>query len=483
MTRLHLLGLAAAGLTPFFFAGACGSTDATSPTGSGATTATTSAGATASVTSGSGGVGGAGATDDGLPEDEPDDTSSSSSGSMLDGTEPPALPLDHPGGWAKSTLVFSEAKMVLDEEDNERVQLGWIELNSTANAPACGGDGPKAVRTFYSWTHGGYEPGDCPSDKKDKVDFARWDHVGPDLVDNCPGKDAWLEDGKPATRPFLFDCPAHVTSGFGDPAARTKYVGHYQYDPANRTLVFRYDVDGQCRKEYLRDLTLDKTGKLLGAVLDGVKTGDTSSKSRGLGNTLGYAFASSTPIGTGASFAETTEALRTRTFLADAYRFRESRKLNPPQPEHHHENSAVGFKPENCKPTVAFDHACGEPDPGDPPYLKECASTPKPSTAFLRWLVAPFQKTSPREHLYWGWFARHAPSWTGCYHRGSHANPALQVVDSDGNFRGYVGVEMQRAAATEQTNSGYIDDPDNHLDTDYRTWRWVEASFEPILKP
>jgi hypothetical protein len=428
------------------------------------------------------GMGGSGESgDDGLPEDEPEAPSSSASGSMLEGTDPKPLPPDHPGGWTKSTLVFSEARMALDEEDNDRVELGFIELDATVTEPACSGDGPRAVRTFYSWTDGGYDKGDCPKDTVEGVNFARWDHVGPADVDGCPGQDAFVENGKPATRPFLDECAPHATSGFGDPAARKQYVGHYLYDAAERTLTFRYQVNGVCKKEYFRDLTMDANGKLLSARLDGERTGDTSSVSRGLGTTLGYAFASTAPMSKGAPFAETTNALRTRTFLADSWRFRESRKQNPPQPEQHMKNSALGFKPKDCKATIAYDHFCVGAEPDEAPFLKECADSPTPKTAFLRWLVFPFGDKSPRENLHWGWHAHKASGWTGCYHRGSHSNPALQVVDSDGAFRGYVGIEMQSSAATVEDGGDWVASPKGYLDTDYRSWRWIEAGYEPVV--
>jgi len=444
---------------------------------SGVTSSPSASVSSSASTAGSGGAGG----DDGLPEDEPEAPSSSSSGSMLEGTDPKPLPPDHPGGWTTSTLVVSEARMVLDEQDNDRVELGFIELDSSTTQTACSGEGPRAVRTFYSWTDAGYEPGDCPSDKNGPVNFARWDHIGPADVDGCPGQDAFVEDGKPATRPFLAECAPHATSGFGDPAARKQYLGHYLYDAVARTLTFRYDVKGACKKEYFRDMTMDASGKLLSARLDGERTGDTTSVSRGIGTTVGYAFGSPTPMSKGASFAATTDALRTRTFLADAWRFRESRKQNPPQPEHHMKDSALGFKPKDCKATIAYDHFCVGAEPDEAPFLKACADSPTPKTAFLRWLVFPFGQKSPRENLYWGWHAQKAKGWSGCYHRGSHSNPALQVVDADGVFRGYVGVEMQSSADTLEDGGQLVPNPKGYLDTDYRAWRWIEAGYEPIV--
>ncbi|MEN9796519.1 MAG: hypothetical protein RL653_215 [Pseudomonadota bacterium] len=419
----------------------------------------------------------------------PDDDGSSSGSNLSGRTTAPPLPPGNPGGWANATFVFSQARMVKNAQDDDFVQLGWVVLNAGATATACGGTGPKVVKNYYQWKHSDYAPGDCPSDKKDGVDFARWDHAALN-VDGCPGKTGFVENGQPATRPFLSNCDAHVTSGFGDPAGRRPVLtGNYNYDPAARTLVFRFDVNGTCKKEYYRDLTLDAAGQLLAMRLDGTKTGDTTATSRGTGATHGYAYGSPKTMSQAAPFSTSMQALAaaaqvgsTAFFLSDTWRLREARTG---QPEHQNDNSRLGMSPQSCKTGVYYDHSCASVDPqvNEPPYLAECAQQPN-KTAYLRWLVNPFPATSPREQLYWAWHAHHAPNWTGCYHRGSHANPMLQVVDAQGSFRGYVGVEMQRSAKTEPASGGgYRAATDSYEETDYRVWRWIQSGYEEIVGP
>ncbi|MFH1462979.1 MAG: hypothetical protein ABIO70_01195 [Pseudomonadota bacterium] len=403
------------------------------------------------------------------------------SGTPTETGDPPSdgrapLDPDRPGGWASSTLVFAQAKMLEDASNDDWVALGWIELDEGAVGTACGNSGPRARRTFQKWADDeDYPEGDCDEDRKDGVDFARWDHTDV-YVDECPGLGAWAEaDGSASSRTFLDDCPAHVTAGFGKDEERITWEGWYAYNPEARTLTFKYEVHGDCKKEYYRDLTHDADGRLLAMRLDGERTGDMTSSSRGLGATHGYAYGSAAAITVVPSFAESRAAVAGGSLRADAWRFREVRDDGAPL-EHYQEEAELGFTPVSCGVSVGYDHSCEHTSEHDP-YLLECAEEASPATAYLRFLVDPFPDRDTREHLYWAWHAHHASAWQGCYHRGSHSNPTLQVVDSEGAFRGYVGVEIQRSS---QTDGGGGAPDDAWLQTDYRAFRWIEAGFEEM---
>jgi hypothetical protein len=431
----------------------------------------------------SGSAGDTSATPDdtsGAPDDtsgSPDDTSETAG---QDDTAPSqeraSLDPERPGGWRQASFVFAQARMNADMQNDEWVRIGWLELDEGEQVEACGGTGPRARRSFHHWDHDGdYPEGDCDEDKKDGVDFARWDHSSVH-VDECPGSGGWVnDDGSATSRAFLNDCPAHVTAGFGDEAERTTWEGHYQYDAEARTLTLRYDVNGNCKKEYYRDLTHDADGSLLAMVLDGDRTGDTSSTNRGIGATHGYAYGSSQDIATSAGFTEALEAVHDREMLEDAWRIREDRGGDPPL-EHYQDDDELGFAPVACGAAVGYDHSCHDAE-GDAPYLAECAAMDPMETAYLRFLVDPFPSRSSREHLYWAWHAAHDPNWTGCYHRGSHSMPLLQVLDTTGAFRGYVGIEIQRSAETN--GSGGVP-ADAWQETDYKVFRWIERGYEEL---
>jgi hypothetical protein len=414
--------------------------------------------------------------DDGNDEDPDDEDPDDDDSAVDDGSGRAPLHPDRPGGWTRSTYVFSQTRAVEDQQNDEWVQLGWFELDEDEVSSACGGSGPRVTRTFYRWAHDEtYPVGTCEQDQKNGVDFRRWDHTGVD-VDACPGSGGWVDDdGDPTADPFLFDCPAHVPAGFGDEVSRRTWVGWYDYDPAERALILKYDVNDACRKEYYRDLTHDAAGSLLGMKLDGARSGDTSATWRGIGGTHGYAYGSPAMISTSAPFDEGIQAIAERTFLMDAWRYREGRADGDPL-QHYQVDDAVGYQPVSCGGSVWFDHSC-VPGDGYAPYLPACADADPPKTAYLRFWVDPFPAQDSREHLYWAWHAHHAPNWTGCYHRGSHSNPLLQVVDAAGAFRGYVGVEIQRSAQT--AGPGQVP-PDAWLQTDYRVFRWIEGGFQEI---
>jgi len=409
--------------------------------------------------------------DDEEPDDGDDDDST-----VDDGSGRAPLQPDRPGGWTRSTYVFSQTRALEDQQNDEWVQLGWFELDEGEVSSACGSSGPRVTRTFYRWAHDeSYPVGTCEQDHKNGVDFRRWDHTPVD-VDECPGPGGWVDDdGDPTADAFLFDCPAHVPAGFGDEGSRRTWVGWYDYDPVERTLILKYDVNDACRKEYYRDLTHDADGSLLGMKLDGVRSGDTSATWRGVGGTHGYAYGSPTELSIAAPFGEGMQAIVDRTFLMDAWRYREGRDDGDPL-QHYQVENAVGYQPVSCGASAWFDHSCvgGE---GYASYLPACAGADPPKTAYLRFWVDPFPAVDSREHLYWAWHAHHAPNWTGCYHRGSHSNPLVQVVDAAGAFRGYVGVEIQRSAQT--AGQGQVP-PDAWLQTDYRVFRWIEQGFQEL---
>lgn len=400
----------------------------------------------------------------------------------------PQLTGTKPGNWAQSTLVFSQGRMVRNGVDDEFIQLGWVALDASKTQRACGVNGPAATKTYYAWKHGSYPPGSCQDDKKDGINFARWDHAVLRNVDGCPTKDKFVEYGQVATRPFLSNCDAHVTSGFGNPARRKPVLnGNYVYDAAARTLALQFEVNGGCRREYYRDLVLDAGKTLLSLRLDGAKSSDVHAPLEGNGATHGYAYLSPRPISYAASFSQSMQTLRDSAlpgkpqsdwFLADGWRFREARGAG--QPERQYRNDQVTIQPEFCKTGVYSNHTCGGAGPGEPPYLAKCAAAGAAKTAYLQWYINPFPNT-PREQLYWAWHAHKAKSWNGCYHRGSHANPLLQVVDANGTFRGFVGVEMQRSASTEEkpADSGRFQVPaDSFKQTDYRVWRWIQNGYD-----
>jgi hypothetical protein len=167
-----------------------------------------------------------------------------------------------------------------------------------------------------------------------------------------------------------------------------------------------------------------------------------------------------------------------RSFVSDAWRFREDREGELPL-EHYQRNQALNYQPILCREHVYFDHSC-ESTNQSPPFLRECTQGNSAKTAYLRFWVDPFPRVNSRENLYWAWHAHHAPNWTGCYHRGSHSHPLLQVIDTDGQFRGYVGIEIQKSAQTIGINQT----PENaYQKTDYRVFRWIEHGFEEAAYP
>lgn len=377
-----------------------------------------------------------------------------------------------PGGWMTSTFVFAQGRLDANGADDDWVELGWVEVNAEREVVACGAPGPAATRTFYRWTHGRYPQGTCSRDAvRDatgrRVELRRWDHTDV-VVDGCPGAGAWVEGGEASVRAFLVDCPAHVTAGFGRPEERKVREGHLQYDAAAGRVTFRYDVGGRCVKEYYGGLRLDPSGALLSLDLNGERTRDTSAASRGTGATHGYAFASSAPIAQAVTLDHAMEQMAAKTVLTDAWRLREARRGELPQPEHYRVDKVWAHQHARCREGIWFDHSCPDKDV-HPAYLAECAAQATPSTAYLRFFLDPFPETDSREQLYWAWHAHHS-DWSGCYHRGSHSTPLLQIIDSAGAFRGFVGIEMQRTQA--------VDDPRSFEQTDYKVLRWIEAGFE-----
>jgi hypothetical protein len=450
--------------------GTAGEAPGGGPTGAAADTAPASADDGPGADSGAGGGTGSGAgTDTGADAADPA------------GAGRAPLDSERPGGWSAASFVFSQARLGEDGVNDDWVALGWLELDASAVGEACGGSGPRARRVAQRWGHDeDYPQGTCDRDRKHGVDFRRWDHT-PVAVDACPGAGAWVEaDGTPTDEPFLFDCPAHVPAGYGAPEEQAVWEGWYGYEAGTRTLTLRYEVAGHCRKEYYAALTHDADGRLLAMALDGGRTGDTSSAARGTGATHGYAYGSSAPVTAVAPLDEAMRVVREAEILADTWRLREGREDGPPL-DHQHEDTVLGYAPATCGADVYFDHSCVAAD-GQAPYLADCVGGEgdRAETAYLRFWLDPFPDQATREHLAWAWHAHHAPNWTGCYHRGSHASPLLQIIDSDGAFRGYVGVEIQRSAQT--SGQGQVPE-DAWRETDYRVFRWVQAGFEELEAP
>ncbi len=382
----------------------------------------------------------------------------------------------HPGGWIKSSFVFSQARIQEDLQDNEWVQLGWFNLHTDVQFTACGSSGPKVERIFYRWSHSNYPVGNCDQDIKDQVHFRRWDHSSVD-VNECPGLGAWTEaNAQISQREFLYDCPAHLPASFGNRNEQITYEGNYIYDSINKTLILRYAVPSAsgviCKKEYYHHLIHDQNTKLLAMKLDGEKSSDLSVDYRGLGGSHGYAYGSQADISIFVSLDQAMLHINQpeKIYVSDAWRFRENRDGEAPL-EHYQINQPLNDQPILCKPNVYFHHSC-ESTNQYPPFLHQCAPS---KTAYLRFWIDPFPELNSRENLYWAWHAHHAPNWTGCYHLGSHSNPLLQIIDSDGIFRGYVGIEIQRSAQTIGINQTPID---AYQKTDYRVFRWVEKGFE-----
>ncbi len=392
----------------------------------------------------------AGASDTGAP---PDDRS------QITSTGRP-LPAGSPGGWQGSTFVFSQARLKADGNNNDWVEIGWYELDAGSTALVCGTRGPRVTRKHHHWAHG-YGGGDCTRDIDSSGNLQRWDHSSV-LVDGCPPASGFVDSsGRTSTRPFLNNCPAHITAGFGESAALVTTVGRYEYDAAARTLVFRFP-DGQgCRSEYYRGLSIDAAGQLVSMGLDGVKTGNRQGAPRGLGGTHGYAYGSSAPLGRHVPLLDATAVVGTGNLVESRWHLREVPE--PGEPPLSSKVGAIGFKPARCgqRSDVAYDHSCAAKS-GYDAYLKECYPG---KTAYLKFMVDPFPNRGSRENLFWGWHAYKDRNWTGCYHKGSHSYPLLQIIDAAGTFRGYVGVEIQKSG------QGFTQ-------TDYMVFRWITRGFE-----
>ncbi len=384
----------------------------------------------------------------------------------------PAPPPDHPGGWRESHFVFSQAALRANGDNDDWVQLGWFTLSADESRTACGVTGPKVRRVSYRWAHDArYPAGDCPQDVKGGVRFDRWDHTAVG-VQQCPGVGAWVEsDGRPATRPFLYDCPAHVPAGYGKQEAREALEGTYLYDAAAGTLRLFYAAPTAgggvvCKKEFYQHVTLSEDGQLVSMSLDDRRSDEPIS----LGGTHGFAYGSPAPLDAELPLAQSAATLGSG-FLERTHKLKEERATPLESSE-----GVVTYQPARCRDEVYFDHSCNAKDA--PPFLAECARRPG-KTAYLRFWVDPFPARASREQLFWAWHALHAPNWTGCYHRGSHSYPSLQVIAADGSFRGYVGVELQRSAAIE----GGREAPQAHLKTDYKVFRWIKAGSQELAAP
>jgi hypothetical protein len=64
-------------------------------------------------------------------------------------------------------------------------------------------------------------------------------------------------------------------------------------------------------------------------------------------------------------------------------------------------------------------------------------------TEQLRYWSDPWPQVNDRKNARWLWLACHASGTSTCYHGGSHAYPMAQVIDDNGMFYGWVGIEHQ----------------------------------------
>ncbi len=373
---------------------------------------------------------------------------------------PPSLP-----EWPTSTLVFSQGRLAPNGVDDDRVELGYVEIDARREVDVCGGPGAWARRTAYVYTHATASGGGCPGDQRPDASAARWDHVAP-TVDDCPGPEAWVDDA-----PFLFDCPAHVPAGFGREAGRRVVEGQARLDPEAGTLVLRFDDAGRCRKEYYRDLRASEDGALVAMDLDGARTADQSATHRGTGATHGFGFLSPAPADAGVPLADAMARFRASPVVERKWKLVEER----PELELD-EGAEIGDRYDACGPVVFHGHRCARGD--TPPYLDECAARGDGRTAYLAFVVDPFPGRPDRANLLWEWHAFHgvtragAGQSTGCYHRGSHVYPMLQVVDAGGVARGWVHVELQRSQ--RELDDGTFD----WTRTNYKVGRWIERGYE-----
>jgi hypothetical protein len=369
------------------------------------------------------------------------------------------LPPSHPGGWPRSTFVFSEGAMRANNVNDDWVEVGWFELDSTVQVTTCGVSGPRVKRSWFHWAHDAtYPAGDCTKDRDVNGSHKRWDHSTV-LVDGCPGADraglSGFVDAQGRPKALLANCPAHITAGFGEASSKKTRLGRYAYDAARRTLVFTYQEGNRCVSESFRGLSSDAGGGLLSMALDGAATG----RAGGTGATHGFAYGSSAPITRFVTLTQGAQDLRTRNFKEASWQFREGKgAVTPPQPD-----KTLGYRPGMCRnrQDVAYQHSCNSGEGTTESYLKECHPRRR---AYLKFIVDPFPNRSSRENLFWGWHADKDARWTGCYHGGSHSKPLLQIIDAAGNFRGYVGVEIQRSSK-------------GHSDTDFEVFRWIEDGF------
>ena len=380
----------------------------------------------------------------------------------------PILNLDEPGGWANSTFVFSQAALRDNMVNDDWVQLGWFTLNTSEDETACGHTGPRVTRVYYQWKHDNYPVGNCSQDVNAGVHFDRWDHSTVN-VDECPGMGSWVEaTGEPSARNFLYDCPAHMPAGYGKTDARKSFEGTYQYYPEAAELRLFYNVptaggETVCRKEFYKNLTLSEDGQLLAMELDDDRSDETIS----LGANYGFAYGSSASFQTELPLAQSA-AILNQGFLAQEYSLKENG--TPPLIE---TSTQIEHHPVRCRDDVFIDHSCVT-RAGDP-YLSRCDQS-SGETAYLQFWVDPFPNRATREHLIWSWFALYSPNWTGCFHRGTNSYPSLQVIGSDGSFRGYVGVKFLRSSAV----SGGVEEANSYLKTHYQVFRWIKDGSQEL---
>ena len=380
------------------------------------------------------------------PHAPPSDAPSGSDVShALDAQDPSdASAPTQPGGWQRASYAFTAARMTENGDAfDEHVQLGFFSLDGTTTYDFCGGVVPSARRVYWEFSRLDRPAGDCD---QDSVSPARFDHAENVVVDQCPPDALWTD----GIADVHSDCAPHVTAGFGKEATQRVLEGQFIYDESESTLVFRWNVDGACRKEYW---TVTARAGLVALALDGEKTADVSSVHRGTGSTDGWAYGSSAAMTDHVPFEAAVTAYKARSFGKREQSFVADTRA----PVSSGVLDAQGWT--RCG-DVYYATSCHTEDAAHPAYLDACEEGV--SSAYLKWLSDPFSEDNRFNHV-WGW---HAFKGDGsCYHKGSHSWPLVQVIDSAGTFRGWLGLEYQE--------SGTSAEQDN-----YKVFRWIEQGYE-----
>lgn len=354
---------------------------------------------------------------------------------------------------ASCSYAFSMGRLTENPTpaNDEFVQIGFYRFEPSQTATACSFTGPKALKLYWHWGPGNRPAGTCTSDNL--VSVSRWDHAGPDVVDNCPSAASWA----PNSAVLHGSCPAHITAGFGRSASMITFTGNYEYDAAAGTMTFRWlDLKGVCRKEYWnlkRVATEGGVTELVSLELDGARTGDTTTKWRGTGNTHGFALGSS----------QSTTAWVPQDVVAERY----SGSTVFTNSDYSFYGNVISYASgggqgswQRCggHPNVLFQYSCHKEDANTTPDLVACnkpdANGNDSGGAYLKYIADAFASNS----RYNVWYSFHAllTQGAGCYHRGLHSYPLIQVMGSSGAFRGWVGIEYQESDKAMDKNLYHV---------------------------